>query len=271
MKKKLSINTILVCLFLAGFLISGCTQQPVDVTDEIKNANKEFLTVFNSGDANALALKYSENAKLFPSNSEVIQGQKAIEGFWSATMNMGIVRANLETISAEGIGTLAIEEGRYTLFARGDQIIDQGKYVVTWEKADGTWKIQRHIWNTNSPAVVPRASLNDTVLVIWNNIKPDKVTQFEDFNFKYLGPAAAEYYPEVKNSVRVLRPVKQNSDGTSTFFYLIDPVISPVSYDITIPLIAKYGEEKAKEYFEMYIDCLKNKTQESEICVQTDW
>jgi uncharacterized protein (TIGR02246 family) len=125
---------------------------PLDVTSDIAQANKEFMAAFSNGDANALAQLYTNNARLYPSNSDVIEGQKAIEEFWHAVMNAGVKKAVLETVTAEIYGNIAIEEGRYRLYVEGDQMVDQGKYIVTWEKEDGKWKLHRDIWNTSNPA-----------------------------------------------------------------------------------------------------------------------
>ena len=271
MKNKTTFTNSLAFFFLVCLIFNSCTQGPIDVTSEITEANKGFMEAFNNGDANALAKNYTSNAKLYPSNSDVIEGQEAIFEFWNAVMNMGIKKALLETVTAESFGNIAIEEGRYKLYVEGDQIVDQGKYIVTWKKEDGQWKLHRDIWNTSNPAPQPRASLNDTVWVVWNRIKADKVSQFEDFNFNYLEPAAAEYYPQMRKTVRTLRPVEQNKDGTYTYFYLIDPGISPDGYDMTLPLTAKYGEEKASEYLKMFRDCLKDGKQEWIVTVQTAW
>ena len=271
MKKKSAFNNSLIFLLFIGIVFNGCTQKPADVKREIADANKEFMEAFNNGDANALSLRYTSDAKLYPSNSDIIEGQEAIEGFWNAVMNMGIEKARLETVTAESYGNFAIEEGRYELYAKENQIADRGKYIVTWEKQDGQWKLHRDIWNTSNPAPQPRAFVNDTVWVVWNRIKADKVAQFEDFNFNYLEPATAEYYPQMRSTVRTLRPAAQNEDGTYTYFYLMDAATSPDRYDMMLPLTAKYGEEKANEYLKMFWDCLSNGYQERIVAVQTDW
>lgn len=271
MKNKTTFFNSLAFIFLFCLLFNSCTQGPIDVTGEIEEANKGFMEAFNNGDANAVAKNYTTNAKLYPSNSDVIEGQEAIEEFWNGVMNMGIKKALLETVTAESYGNIAIEEGRYKLYAEGDQLIDQGKYIITWKKEDGQWKLHQDIWNTTNPAPQPRASLNDTVWVVWNYIKADKVSQFEDFNSNYLGPAGAEYDPQLLNTVRILKPVEQNEDGTYTYFYLMDPATSPVGYDMMIFLTAKYGEEKAGEYYKMFTDCLKDGKQEWVVTVQTAW
>jgi uncharacterized protein (TIGR02246 family) len=261
----------LSCLVFSGLLLTGCMQGPMDASNEIKEANKTFMEAFNNGDAKAMAMLYTENGKLYPSNSDIIEGREAIEMYWQGGMNMGIRKVMLETVSAEKYGSVAIEEGRYTSYLEGDQVLDQGKYIVTWKKEDGKWKLDLDIWNTSKPAPAPRAALNDTVWVIWNNIKADKVAQFEDFNFNYLEPAAAEFYPNMRNTVRTLRPVEKNKDGTYTYFYLMDPATSLEGYDMILPLTAKYGEEKASEYLKTFRDCLKDGKQEWVLTIQTEW
>ena len=271
MKNKATMTGSFIFLFLVCLIFNSCTQAPIDVTSEITEANKGFMEAFNNGDANALAQNYTSNAKLYPSNSDVIEGQEAIEGFWNAVMTMGINKALLKTVSAESFGDIAIEEGRYELYVEGDQIADQGKYIVTWKKEDGQWKLHQDIWNTTNPAPQARASLNDTVWVVMNHIKADKVSQFEDYNSNYLGPAGAEYDPQLLNNVRILKPVEQNKDGTYTYFYIMDPANSPVGYDMMVFLTAKYGEEKADEYYKMFVDCLKDGKQEMIATVQAAW
>jgi ketosteroid isomerase-like protein len=125
---------------------------PLDVTSDIAQANKEFMASFNNGDARTMARHYTVNSRLYPPNSDVIVGPAAIEGFWNAVMNMGIKKLLLETVTAESCGNMIIEEGRYKLYVEGDLVVDQGKYIVTWEKVDGKWKLHRDIWNTSNPA-----------------------------------------------------------------------------------------------------------------------
>jgi ketosteroid isomerase-like protein len=256
-------------VLLIVLLFSGCTNAPTDVKSEIEKVNESFIAAYNSGDAKTLATNYTENAKLYPSNSEAVEGPQAIEGFWNAVMKMGIKSAQLETTKAEKIGNIAIEEGRYKLFVEGDVVVDQGKYLVTWEKVDGQWKITKDIWNTNNPAPIARAAKDDGVWVIAYYIKGDKVEQFEDFNTKYLLPAGDEFFPALTRTVRLLKPKSQNPDGTFTFFYVMDPMIQGADYRMMPILEAKYGKEKAEEYHKALLDCVKK--YESFQTVQTGW
>jgi ketosteroid isomerase-like protein len=246
-----------------------CAPVQTDVTNEIKQANEGFLAAFNSGDTKALATNYTENAKLYPANSEVLEGTAAIEGFWGAVMKMGIKKAQMETLTAQQIGNIAIEEGRYKLFVEGDFMVDQGKYLVTWEKVNGQWKISRDIWNTNNPAPAVRANQNDSIFIIQNFIKPDKTKQFEEFTMNYLMPASREFFPELAKTVRFLKPSAPNKDGTFTYFYVMDPSKNSMNYEITLPLEAKYGKEKAQEYYNMYRECVKE--YKAQVTIQTGW
>jgi ketosteroid isomerase-like protein len=267
MKRKIKIAFALI--FLSAII--SCNPMPQDVTHEISLANESFMTAFNDGNAAAVAENYTPDARLLPPNSNVINGTDEIQNFWQGAMDMGVKKVTLETLNAMGYGTIADEEGNYTLYTENNMVIDRGKYVVIWKKEAGAWKLFRDIWNSNNPAPIARATTNDTVWVVQNIIKPDKVDQFEDYNFNYLEPAAAEYFPKMRNTVRTLRPVKANKDGTYTYFYLMDPATSPDGYDMMLPLTAKYGKDKAKEYLDMFTDCLKGGKQDWIVSTQTKW
>ena len=145
-----------ISVLLIGCLIfSSCNQAPLDATSEISEANKVFMESFNSGDMKAVAQHYTEDAKLFPANSEIVTGKETIEAFWSGAMSMGVKKVLLETTTAESFGNTAIEEGKYTLYTEGEIVLDKGKYIVVWEKVNGQWLLDRDIWNTSNPLPVP--------------------------------------------------------------------------------------------------------------------
>jgi len=148
-KSNLSILLLIPLLLLA----IGCTQKPKDVSSEISAMNDAFMEAFNNGDMEAVAQKYTEDAKLFPENSDIVQGRETIRKFWGGATDMGVKKASLKTVTAEAYGNTAIEEGTYTLYADGDMAIDKGKYIVIWEKVDGNWLIKRDIWNSSNPPV----------------------------------------------------------------------------------------------------------------------
>jgi len=127
-----------------------------EVRQLIEEANVKFGEAVRSGDAAALAILYTEDAKLLPPNSEMIVGREGIEVFWGGGLQMGIKDAILTTVEVLEMGSMVCEIGKYdlTIQPEGQEAInDNGKYVVIWEKdADGTWKLHVDIWNTSLPA-----------------------------------------------------------------------------------------------------------------------
>lgn len=271
MKNTTSFLSSLALFALFCLILTSCNQGPLDVTSEIAETNNAIMAAYESGDVNGLASFYAADAKLFPANSGVIEGPQAITGFFSAVMNMGIKKIKFEAVSAQSYGNIAIEEGKYTLYAPGDYVADQGKYIVTWKKEEGKWKVHRDIFNTDNPAPLQRASANDTVMMVINNIKAEKVSQFEDYYNNYLALAAAENYGQIKPTVRMQKSLGPNKDGSFTYIFLMDPMNTSFNYDMSIPLIAKYGEEKAAEYGKMYLDCVVDGYPKVIVAQETGW
>ena len=48
-------------------------------------------------------------------------------------------------------GDLGWHSGAYTV-SRAGVAIDNGKYLETWRKSGGKWKMIRRIWNSDRPA-----------------------------------------------------------------------------------------------------------------------
>ena len=142
-------------LMIALLLFLNCQPAQEDSTkirEAIVAANGNFMEAFNKGDAAGLAALYTAEGQLLPGNSDFVTGTQAIQEFWQGAMNMGIKSAKLETIEVEGMGKTAYEVGKYQLFAEGDQMLDQGKYIVIWKQVEGEWKLHRDIWTTSMPA-----------------------------------------------------------------------------------------------------------------------
>lgn len=269
MKNKFKVRSQVVTVSLFCLMFVSCYKVPKDVSNEIQDANQLFMTAVSKADSKALTAMYTTDAKLLPANREAIDGAEAIGGFWSETINMGIKKVMFQTVSAQQVGDMALEEGKYALYVEGDQVVDQGKYMVTWKKEQGKWKVYRDIWNTNAPAAQIRAAKNDTTMMVIHYVKSDKVSQFEDFNKNYLFPAGAEFNPKVVSTIRMQKPVKQNSDGTYTYIYFMDPFVPSYDYDMASNLTLKFGKEKAAEYMKMFSDCVKEGKSQAIMSVET--
>ncbi|MGB3860957.1 MAG: SgcJ/EcaC family oxidoreductase [Candidatus Aminicenantaceae bacterium] len=135
-------------------------EQPVmdvaQVRQSIEEANVRFGEAARSGDAAVLASLYTEDARILPPNSEMIQGREGIEAFWGGGFQMGITDIVLTTVDVMGMGDMVCEIGKAQVSIQPegmDAIEDMAKYLVVWKKdMDGTWKLHVDIWNTSLPA-----------------------------------------------------------------------------------------------------------------------
>lgn len=125
---------------------------PVDVSAEIAAANEAFMAAFSAGDAAGVAAMYTDDAVLYPPNSEPLIGNEAIVGFFQGAMDAGIVRAILETTEARGMGDMAVEVGSVTLLGADGGTIDRASFMVLWKRTADGWRLHRDIYNSDLAA-----------------------------------------------------------------------------------------------------------------------
>lgn len=143
---------IVAIAFIAVIAAStqSCQQAPKDLTEEIQKASDHFSETFKSGDADAMADLYTANGVLYPPDSPPVRGSENIKAFWQAIFDAGITDAKLKTITADGYGNHAIEEGEVTIFV-GDQMVGKEKYLVVWHKVNNEWKLHQDMFNSSLP------------------------------------------------------------------------------------------------------------------------
>lgn len=111
---------------------------------------KEFSAAVMASDYEKVGQAYTADAKIFPTNREIIEGRDAIVKYWTPTNGS---RISFHQILPRGInitGDQAYDYGYYkgrTLNAQGEESSWQGKYVLIWKKIDDQWKIYLDIWN----------------------------------------------------------------------------------------------------------------------------
>jgi len=117
----------------------------------IKNRNREFMTRFKHGSAEAVSQLFSIDAKVLPPNADSVTGRDAIEKFWQAIMEMGIDQLELRTVEIEHHGNTAIEIGNALLIDENEKVVDRSKYMVIWKHRNGVWKLHRDMYNSSIP------------------------------------------------------------------------------------------------------------------------
>jgi len=153
--KRLIFFSLLMVLILGTFtttLALAPGKEVPPVREAIEAANEQFMAAFAAHDAAALAGFYSDNAKLLPPNSDILQGRAAIQAYWQAAMDMGLASVQLEIQEVDALGNTAVEVSHYTLYLANGTVADYGKYMIEWKRVSGQWFLHRDIFNTSEPA-----------------------------------------------------------------------------------------------------------------------
>ena len=119
--------------------------------EEIREKTKLFTEAHITKDTAYLNNIFVVDARVFPPNSEIVVGKKAISQLNTDWVNYGIHEFEEMSTSIYGDQNYLIDEGTYYLQYGEENITDKGKYINIWKNADGEWKICSNIWNTSLP------------------------------------------------------------------------------------------------------------------------
>ena len=134
----------------AGFL-TGCVAPPSQsITDDrraVEATVNRYVEATNSGDAEALAQLYEDDAVLLPPDHQPVEGRAAIGEFWRQGTDEGLKVTTLRLDVDGGIGYLVAQ---YTLPETDEEPADSGKTVMCLKRQrDGSWKVTADIWNSS--------------------------------------------------------------------------------------------------------------------------
>jgi uncharacterized protein (TIGR02246 family) len=144
---------------IAGlFALAGCQKGTVDTTADvaaIRANTAAWATAYNTGDGEAMAASYAEDAVLLPPNAPAAVGRAAIREFLE-TDSQGTRAAGITfNIPGDGpvqvSGDLAYESGSFTATDASGATVASGKYIGVFNKKDGKWLLVRDTWNTDAP------------------------------------------------------------------------------------------------------------------------
>jgi uncharacterized protein (TIGR02246 family) len=117
----------------------------------IASIYSQFIAALEKRDAKGVAALYTERAWLLPPNHDFVKGRANIFAFWQTAIDSGVRSGSLKTLEIEEFGDTAVELGVYILTGPDREQVDSGKYVVTWKKEAGKWKLHRDCWNSSKP------------------------------------------------------------------------------------------------------------------------
>lgn len=114
-------------------------------------ANAAWNNALNTGDTQALAALYAENAILSPGNGKTLAGRGEIEGLFKGFVEGGVHNHTLEIIEVGGADGMIYQVSRWS--AQGAAVdgktpIFGGITTSVLERGgDGKWRTRSHVWN----------------------------------------------------------------------------------------------------------------------------
>lgn len=143
-------------LLLAGGFAAGCGHPDGLVSPAVPPELKHsWETSFNRGDADAVVALYADDAELVMPGASPVHGLAAIRSAVSDMIKSG-VKVKTDTTRNVGSTDVAYVYGTYVVSDAGAKVVEQGRFVETWERRAGSWKITVDI-NTAGP-IEPGAS-----------------------------------------------------------------------------------------------------------------
>ena len=118
--------------------------------ESILNNIASFSESVMAGNDVAIAAAYTEDAKIFPTNRDIITGQAKIQAYWMSSDDYTTTHHKVTPSEIKILGDEAYDYGYYEGATKGpDGKVStwQGKYVIVWKKIEGEWKIYLDIWN----------------------------------------------------------------------------------------------------------------------------
>ncbi len=119
----------------------------------------ELMRTIARADWDSVANIYAEDAVIFAPGAPPVVGRQAIASFWQAVAKRGMRALELQLMDLEGSGDQLNVVGKYVMRGEQDEILDVGKFLATYKKVGGQWRLYRDIFNssmeTRSPLEVP--------------------------------------------------------------------------------------------------------------------
>ena len=252
-------------LFAIILLISSSCQETLtdakiqDIQNEIKEISDLTLKFFMERDtANAYSY-YSDDFSLLSEGLYKMKAGDLKDFIPKAKITIAtrddviyeILESRIEVLSGS-VANHYFTYNRKIVF--GDDMSYEIPVACTWTflKEKEGWRIRSG--NVSYPMEHYRAIENDNVWVLINTVKTEKKDVFEKFMHEVFFDKAVEkenLQNFIVGKTRILHPVGDNEDGTSTYIFIMDPVLRGANYGIRTLLVQMYGEEKANEYFKM--------------------
>lgn len=161
--------SLVQCLALIG--IVGCAaarpgfpEDPPGARTAILAVSREFSSLYERGDAAAMAALYTADGVILPPGRATMSGVAALTRYWTLAPGARVLEHHATPDSIVVVGTVAYDWGTYrvrTRDAAGAERDAGGKYVIVWrETGPGVWRMHLDMWNAGptTPPATPRGA-----------------------------------------------------------------------------------------------------------------
>jgi ketosteroid isomerase-like protein len=136
-----------------------CTVLAADkeIEQSLRDLDAQWSKAGAAKDVDKTVSYYSDDAIVMPPNAAAATTKEAIRKTWKDVFDATVSGSWTATnVKAAKSGEMAYVSGTYEFTANdasGKPVTDKGKYVEVWKKqADGKWKCEADIWNSDLPA-----------------------------------------------------------------------------------------------------------------------
>lgn len=128
---------------VAVLLLAAASPASADPTG-IEAARDAWEEAFARGEGEAAAeALFTEDAKLLPPDSPLLEGREEIASYWQGAFDAGVTDLRLATVAVEENGDTAIPTGTWTVSVPTDEggLADtSGKDLIVYKRSpDGAW------------------------------------------------------------------------------------------------------------------------------------
>jgi ketosteroid isomerase-like protein len=132
-----------------------------DIT-ALKGISGKWTKAQVASDWSAMESLFADNVALFPANMAPVQGKEAVMTFLKGFPKLSAFTATPAEVG--GSGDVSYDRGTYSFTTaaapNAPSMTETGIYLaISKRQADGTWKVMRDIWHSDSPAPAPAPAL----------------------------------------------------------------------------------------------------------------
>ena len=147
---------IFVLSSLTVFMVCSCSNSELKLSKEamkdiVDSRNAQLADCFKSGDAERLALMYSDSAKLSPNGENFVNGRNSIKAFWAEDFKTSkVIEMNTEVITIDGNTEVIYETGLASskIIYKDSLYNVTVKYINVWRKQpNGSYLLDIDFWN----------------------------------------------------------------------------------------------------------------------------